>query len=232
MESRKKTARAAGLLYVVLSIPGPFVLLYIPGKLMVKGNAAATAHNILASQPLFGTWIAGELIFCALFLVVPLALYRLLKEVDKTQASLMVTLFALSVPITSLNTVNLMAALRLIQGANFLSTFDQPQREALAMLFLKLHGDGFIAAQFFWGAWLLPLGILVYKSSFLPRILGVWLIIACFAYIADGFGPVLWPAYLDAVSRITLVPKLGEVALMLWLLVMGAKEQTAHGAVA
>jgi len=232
MESRKKTARIAGLLYLLISIPGPFVLLYIPSKLIARGDAAATAHNILASQPLFRTWIAGELIFCAVFLLVPLALYRLLKEVNKGQASLMVTLFALSVPITSLNTVNLMAAMRLIRGADFLAIFDQPQRESLAMLFLKLHGDGFMAAQFFWGVWLFPLGLLVYKSGFLPRILGVWLMVACFAYVADGFGPLLWPTYQDAVSRVTLVPKLGEVAFMFWLLIMGAKERPLEEAAA
>lgn len=232
MDSRKKAARFVGLLYLLAALPGPFVLLYIPGKLIVKGDAAATARNILASEMLFRIGIAGELLFCALFLVVPLALYRLLKEVNKGQASLMVTLFALSVPISCLNTLNSIAALVLIRGADFLSVFDQAQRESLAMLFLKMHSQGFMGALMFWGLWLFPLGLLVYKSDFLPRLLGVWLMIACFAYLADIVSTLLWPAYAGAVSRITMVPKLGEVAFMLWLLIVGAKQQPLHTAAA
>lgn len=151
MNSTKKNARVAGLLYLLAGLPAPFILLYIPGKLIVRGNAAATAHNILASESLFRVGIAGELINAAFFLFVPLALYRLLKGVHKGQASLMVTLFAVSVPISFVNVLNSIAALILVRGADFLSVFDQSQREALAMLFLRLHSQGFIAAQIFWG---------------------------------------------------------------------------------
>ncbi|MBI1748878.1 MAG: DUF4386 domain-containing protein [Acidobacteria bacterium] len=225
MNSTKKTARVAGLLYVLAGLPAPFVLLYIPGKLIVPGNATATAHNILASESLFRIGIAGELINAAFFLFVPLALYRLLKGVNKGQASLMVTLFAVSVPISFMNVLNSIAALMLVRGADFLSVFDQPQREALALLFLRMHSQGFVAAQIFWGLWLFPFGLLVYKSGFLPRILGVLLMINCFAYLADSFTSLLWPTYVHAVSQVTLAPKFGELAIILWLLIKGAKDQ-------
>jgi hypothetical protein len=225
MDSRKKAARIAGWLYLVAALPAPFALLYIPHRLIVRGDAAATARNILASESLFRLGIAAELLNAAFFLLVPFALYRLLKEVSKSQASLMVTLFAVSVPISFLNTVNSMAALMLVRGADFLSAMDQPQREALAMLFLRLHNHGLVTAQIFWGLWLFPFGLLVYKSGFLPRILGVWLVINCSAYLADSFTSVLWPAYVHAVSQVTLAPKFGEVAMMLWLLIKGAKDQ-------
>jgi len=224
VNSTKKAARVAGLVYVLTAIPGPFVLIYIPNKMMVSGNAAATAHNILAYERLFRIGIAGEMITLLAFLLVPLALYRLLAGVNKSQAALMVILFALSVPISMMNALNSIAALTLVRGESFLSVFDQAQREALAMLFLRLHGQGFVAAQIFWGLWLLPFGLLVYKSRFLPRILGVWLIIGCFGYLADSFTSLLWPAYVDVVSKVAFVPELGEVAVMFWLLIRGAKE--------
>jgi hypothetical protein len=224
VNSTKKAARVAGLVYLLAALPGPFVLLYIPGKIIVRGDAAATAHNILASESLFRIGIAGEMITAAAFLLVPLALYRLLAGVNKSQATLMVILFAVSVPISFMNAVNSIAARTLVRGENFLSVFDQPQREALAMLFLRLHSQGFVAAQIFWGLWLLPFGLLVYRSRFLPRVLGVWLIINCFAYLADSLTSLFWPAYVHAVSQVTLVPKFGEVAVMFWLLIMGAKE--------
>lgn len=118
----------------------------------------ATAHNILASESLFRIGIAGELIIAAFFLFVPLAMYRLLKGVNKGQASLMVTLFAVSVPISFVNALNSIAALMLARGADFLSVFDQSQREALAMLFLRLHSQGFVAAQIFGVCGSFPLG--------------------------------------------------------------------------
>jgi hypothetical protein len=223
MDSTKRTARIAGLLYLLTALPAPFVLLYVPHKLIVPGNATATAHNILASESLFRIGIAGEMILAAAFLFVPLALYRLLKGVDRGQASLMVTLFAVSMPISFMNALNSIAALMLVRGADFLSVFDQPQREALAMLFLRLHSQGFVAAQIFWGLWLFPFGLLVYKSRFLPRTLGVFLIVNGFAYLADSFTSLLWPAYVHAVSQVTLAPKFGELAIMLWLLIVGAK---------
>jgi hypothetical protein len=113
----------------------------------------------------------------------------------------------------------------LVRDGDFLSVFEKTQRDALAMLFLRLHHGGVVANEVFWGLWLLPFGLLVYRSRFLPRILGVWLIINCFAYLAVSFTGVLFPQYEQMVSNSAFPAMLGEVATMLWLLIMGAKAQ-------
>src|SRR5205823_7775957 len=123
-----------------------------------------------------------------------LALYRLFKGVDQDLARLVVILGSLMVtPIYFVNTVNDAAALLFARGADFLSVFDKPQREAMAMFFLRLHHHGVLANQIFWGLWLFPFGILVYRSRFLPRILGVWLVVNGFAYLAVTFTGLLFP---------------------------------------
>src|SRR5882672_8467458 len=228
MTSTRNPGRFAGLLYVLMSIPGFFALIYVPSKLIVHGNATATANNIAASEMLFRFGIACNLISQAGFIFVALALYDLLKGVNRRHAVVMVTLILVAIPIALLNELNAIAALILVRGADFLSVFEKPQRDALAMLFLNLHGYGFDVAAIFWGLWLFPLGLLVYRSGFIPRFLGVWLIINGFAYLALSFTGLLLPHYEDVVSNIALPAQLGEVVFMLWLLVMGAKVQTVN----
>jgi Domain of unknown function (DUF4386) len=219
----KNAGRFAGLLYILASIPGVFALVYIPGKLIVRGNATATAHNMVASETLFRLGIAADLICQALFIFVALALYDLLKGVNRRHALLMVTLILVSIPIAFLNELNGIAALILVRGADFLSLFDKPRRDALAMLFLNLHGHGFDVAGIFWGLWLFPLGLLVYRSSFLPRILGVVLMVNCFAYPLNSFTSLVLPQYEAIVSRWMSPLQFGEVVFMLWLVIMGAR---------
>src|SRR5438132_4498334 len=194
MSSTKNPGRFAGLLYLLTSIVGFFALGYVPGKLIVHANASATASNIAASETLFRLGIAAQLIGMAGFIFVAVALYDLLKGVNRRHASLMVTLIVVSIPISFLNELNSIAALALVRGADFLSIFEKPQRDALAMLFLNLHHHGFVVAEIFWGLWLFPLALLVYRSRFLPRFLGVWLAIAGFAWVIlslTGLGPTV-----------------------------------------
>jgi len=219
----KNPGRFAGLLYLLASIPGVFALIYVPSKLIVHGNATATAHNIAASETLFRLGIAADLIGQALFIFVALALYDLLKGVNQRHALLMLTLILVAIPIAFLNELNAIAALVLVRGADFLSLFDKPQRDALAMLFLNLHGHGFDVAGIFWGLWLFPLGLLVYRSGFLPRILGVVLMVNCFAYPVNSFTSLVLPQYEAIVSRWMSPLQFGELVFMLWLLIMGAK---------
>jgi Domain of unknown function (DUF4386) len=223
MSFAKNPGRFAGLLYLLTSIVGVFAMIYVPSKLIVDGNAAATANNISASQTLFRLGIAGELIGQAGFIFVALALYDLLKGVNRRHASLMVTLIVVSIPIAFLNELNAIAALVLVRGADFLSIFEKPQRDALAMLFINLHNHGFGVAEIFWGLWLFPLGLLVYRSRFLPRFLGVWLAIGGFANVILSLTGILLPQYQDKVFTISQPAFFGEVALMLWLLIKGAK---------
>jgi len=223
MNSTKNAGRFAGLLYLLVSIPGAFALIYVPSKLIVHGNATATANNVAASETLFRLGIAGELIGQAGFIFVALALYDLLKGVNQRHASLMVTLIVVSIPIAFLNELNAIAALVLVRGADFLSILEKPQRDALAMLFLNLHSHGFGVAEIFWGLWLFPLGLLVYRSRFLPRFLGVWLAIGGFAYVILSLTGVLFPQYQDKVFIISQPALFGELAFMLWLVIKGAK---------
>ncbi len=219
----RNPGRFAGLLYLLASIPGFFALLYVPSKLMVRGNAVATAHNIAASETLFRFGIFADLAGQALFLFVALELYQLLKEVNRRHALLMLVLIVASIPIAFLNEVNSVAALTLARGADFLAPFNEPQRIALMRLFLNLRGAGFDVAAIFWGLWLFPLGLLVYRSGFLPRVLGVLLMAGCFAYLANSFTSLVLPQYEAAVSRWMNPIQLVEMLFMLWLLVMGAQ---------
>ncbi|GAA0710829.1 DUF4386 domain-containing protein [Dokdonella soli] len=224
-----KNARVAGFLYLLLVIAGPLRLIYIPSTLFVRGNATATANNIAAHESMFRLGIASDLFCGTLLIFLVLALYRLFKGVDKNLAVLVVILGGvMPAALYFFNLLNDFAALMLVRGADFLSAFDKPQRDALAMLFLRLHGQEIVAAEIFWGLWLFPLAILVYRSRFLPRFLGVWLVINGFAYLALSFTGLLLPQYEDVVSSIAFPAQLGEVAFMLWLLVMGAKEQAVN----
>jgi len=225
----KNRGRFAGFLYAVASIFGVFGLLYVPSKLIVHGNAAATVRNIAAAETLFRSGIAANLIGQVLFVFVALVLYDLLKPISQRHAVAMLTLILVAAPIALLNELNAIAALTLVRGTEFLSMIDQSQREALAMLFLRLHGHGFDIAGIFWGLWLFPLGLLVYRSGFLPRILGVGLILNCFAYPINSFTALVLPQYEAMVSRWTSPLQFCELAFMLWLLIMGSRQQLAGG---
>jgi len=196
---------------------------YVPGKLIVHGNATATASNITAHETLFRLGIAGAVIGQAAFIFVALALYDLLKGVNRRHASLMVILIVVSIPIAFVNEVNSVAAIVLLRGADFLAVIDKTQREALAMLFLKLHGQGFVVAEMFWGLWLFPLGLLVYRSRFLPRFLGVWLVLAGVAWVILSLTGILLPEAQDKVNTYCQPAIIGEIVFMLWLLIKGAK---------
>jgi hypothetical protein len=144
----------------------------------------------------------------------------------------MVALVLVSAAVGFMNVLNNIAALILIRGADFLAVFEKPQRDALAMLFLRLHGQGNVINEIFWGLWLFPFGVLVMRSRFLPRILGVLLIVNGFAYLALSFSSLLLPAYASVVSRFALPAQFGELWIMLWLLIKGAKVEAVAVAAA
>src|ERR1700739_2405600 len=232
MSSTHNPGRVAGLLYLTL-LGAPLRLIYIPKTLFVTGNATATANNIAAHETLFRLGMLSDLFTATMAIFLTLALYRLFKGVDQGLARLVVILGALMVtPIYFLNTVNDAAALLLARGADFLSVFDKPQRDALVMVFLRMHGQGVRANSVFWGLWLFPFGLLVYKSRFIPRILGVWLMLNCFAYLATSVTGILWPPYEQRVSNWVFPVMFGEVAIMLWLIFMGAKERQPQASAA
>ena len=223
MHPTDKAARIAGAVYLSLVLTAPFSLLYIPGKLIVRGNAAATANNILTHEMLFRVCIVADLFSSVIFICLGLALYRLLSSVNKMWAGAMVTLVLVSATIGFMNVLNNIAALTLFRGADFLAVFEKPQRDALAYLFVRLHNQGQFINEIFWGLWLLPFGLLVFRSGFLPRFLGIWLMLGCFAYLVLSLTALLFPPYYEAAFPFAQPFLFGELAIVLWLLIKGAK---------
>jgi Domain of unknown function (DUF4386) len=224
MSSTNNPGRVAGFLYLLLVLGGPLRLVYIPSKLFVHGNATATAANIAAHEWLFRLGIVSDLFGAVVLIFLSLAFYRLFKGVDQYLAVLVVILGGvMPALIYFVGVVSDAGALMLVRGADFLSVFDKPQRDALAMLFLRLRDQQNTAAEILWGLWLLPLAILVYRSRFLPRFLGVWLAINGFAYVLLSLTGELLPQYQNKMFLISQPALFAEVALMLWLLIKGAK---------
>ena len=226
MTSLNSNARVAGLLFILATLVGVVRLLYIPSALIVDGNAAATANNIASHELLFRLGIVSYLLAGVLWVFATLALYRLFKGVDQELAVLMVILGSLmQVPIFFINSVTDAAALLLVRGADFLSVVDTPQRNAFAILFLNLHHQLDLANAIFWGLWLLPFGLLVYKSRFLPRFFGVWLMLECVPWLAFSLTGLLFPGHEDKVFTFSQPLMFAEPATMLWFLIMGARER-------
>jgi hypothetical protein len=224
----KKQARVAGFLYVLLGITAPIGLVYVPSRLIVPGDATATSDHIRASGSLLRLGIGSELFHQIVGIFLVLALYRLFKAVNQKHAVMMVILFLVPVPIVFLNVLNEIAALILVSGANFLSVFEKPQLDALAYLFVRLHSQGIIVASIFWGLWLFPFGILVIRSGFIPRVLGILLFIAGFAYLVSSFVSLFQPQYAPLVNQVAVVLYAGELPIMFWLLIWGAKTKPSE----
>jgi len=209
-------ARVAGFLYLIANIFAPFTLLYLPSRFIVRGDAAATANNVIASESLFRFGIVGNLFTFIANIFLALALYQLLKVVNRNMASLMVISFLVGVPIAMLNELTQLAILQLLGGADYLKAYPTDQLQALAYLLLRLHDQGLLIAHIFFGLWLLPMGYLVFKSGFIPKIVGVLLVIAGVGYVVQSFA-----AFLGYNVNIILFTGLGELVFLLWLLIKG-----------
>jgi len=225
MNSQKKTARLAGLLYLILAIMGSYGLMYVPSQIMIRGDAAATANNILANEFLFRTGIVSDLISQVIFLLVVWVLYRLLKQVNEHQARLMSALVIIGIPIAFLANVFKITALMILKGG-ILESFEPKQIQDLVAMLLKTGSYSTQMVQLYWGLWLIPFGLLVYKSTFIPRILGIFLVINGIAYIILSFTFLLFPDYQTIVFKFSMpFLFLGEIPIILWLLIKGVKTQ-------
>jgi Domain of unknown function (DUF4386) len=221
-----RNARIAGLWYLLIVIFGPVRLLYVPNKLFVHADARATAANIVAHPLLFQFGIAADLGCAVVLIFLALAFYRLFKDVDLYQAVLLViTGGILPSALYFVNTINDTAALRLVEGGEYLDVFSEAQRDALAYFFTRLHFDLIVSAEVLWGVWLFPMAILILKSRWFPRFLGWWLILNGITYLVLSYAGMFMPDRLDVISNWAFPFQLGEVALVLWLLVMGAREK-------
>ena len=214
----QKTARTAGFLYMLLIPLGVFGMLYIPATLFVAGDTAATARNIMANETLFRGSILSALMTQVVQIFVVLFLYKVLKPAGRGQALLMVVFILLGVPIAMLNELNHVAVLVLLSNAGSPSAFTSEQTHVLVGFFLEMRHAGIFIAQIFWGLWLLPMGYLVFKSGFLPKAIGVLLVVAGFGYLMDTFVFFLMPAFGVTFSEFTF---LGELLITLWLLIKG-----------
>jgi hypothetical protein len=212
-----KRARVAGFLYLSLLPFDVFGSLYVPSILIVPGDAAATARNIMASESLFRLGIASALIGQIIVILVGLALYQVLKPVNKNMAVLMVILNLVATPIAMLNELNHLAILLLLHVRGF----TPDQLHALVSLFLNLYALGLNIVGLFWGLWLLPMGYLVFKSGFLPRFIAVLLFIGCFGYLIQDFTAFLLPNLEGNVAWFAVLTSWGELLLALWLLIKG-----------
>lgn len=216
--------RVVGLWYLLLVFLGPPRLLYIPRKLFVEGDAAQTAANIAAHPGLFRFGILTEVLGAVTLIVLVLAFYRLFKGVDQQLAVLLVITGGVMPAVMGLVSAAIDgSALMVAQGAPFLGVFDQPHRDALVMLFLRFYDHLINADEVLWGLWLFPMGALAYKSGFIPRFIGVWLYLNGAAYVLLSFTGILVPAWQDKVFAYSQPALFAEIAIMLWLLIKGAR---------
>jgi hypothetical protein len=231
MQSNQRTARIAGVLYLVVVLAGIFSLGYVPSQLHVTGDAAATVDNIAARESLFRLGILAGMICYVAFLVLPLVLYKLLSPYGKVPAVLMVVFAVASVPISLMAVASKLDILSLLGDADYLQVFTQEQLQAQVMLSLEAYRNGLRVAEIFWGLWLLPFGYLVYRSGILPKVLGILLILGCVGYLVEIIGRLLFTGYADTtLARFAGIPaSVGEIGICLWLLVLGAREHPRAG---
>jgi len=224
MNSIKKTARIAGFMYLGNIITGIFAEV-VRSTLIVPGNAEATAKNIMASEWLFRIGFVSDLIMVTFYLLMGLFFYVLFKPVNKNIALLMLLLNLAGVPMLGINMLNQFATLLLMSGAGYLNVFGADKLHALGMLFFNLHEYGYSMAVISWGFYLLPLGYLVFKSGYFPRILGVLLMLASFCDLFRFFLIFLFPSYEVITYPGLAVAMIAEFSFAFWLLVKGAKER-------
>src|SRR5438067_13404230 len=228
MSSARNPGRVVGYWYLLLVLLGPLRLTYIPTQPFLHETAAPTASNIAAHEWLFRFCMLRDLFGAVALIFLVLAFYRLFKGVDQQLAVLLVIVGGvMPALINFVNVVSDAGALMVARsggagGVDFLSVFDKPQRDALVLLFLRLHHAQIVAAEILWGLWLFPMGALAYKSRFLPRFIGVWLIINGVAYIVLSLTGLFFPDYQDKVFVYSQPALFGELAIMLWLVFKGA----------
>lgn len=227
MDTNKRTARIAGLLYFTVVLSGLFSLMYVPSQLNVKGDAGATLAKIQAGETLFRLGILASIICYTAFLFLPVVLYKLLSSVDRAHAFVMTALAVVSVPIAYINLLNKFAVLSLISRTEMPAA----EMQSAVMHYLEMYSSGVHLTTLFWGLWLMPFGYLVFRSGILPRVLGVLLVLGCCGYVTIFFGDLLSPGFSDQdyVGLVTIPAALGEIGICFWLLIVGAQEnaQTA-----
>jgi hypothetical protein len=223
MDFFRNNARMAGVFYLIFILT-TVLASYIRSTIIVSGDAATTANNIMGSELFFRIGFVTELVSAVFFLLAAWALYVLLKPVNKNLALLFLLLNLGGVAVECINALNLFAAIQLLSGANYLNVFQTGQLQAMAMSSLNSYTNGFLIAQIFFSAWLLPLGYLVYKSRFLPKFLGLLLILDFFANMSWFLQGFLLPDYKILAYPGNAISFIAEISLTVWLLIMAVKD--------
>jgi len=228
----KKTARLAGLLYLLLALFAIYGYFIVSPKIMVSNDITATGNKMLFNELLFRSSIFTDVIANILFVVVVLLLYRLFRQINEVQAKLMVGLVMAAIPIAIFGSALKLTALSIFKGEIF-DSFSTQQMHQLASIFLKVGNFSSQIITMFWGLWLLPLGLLVYRSVFIPRILGILLIINGAGYIISSSTFILFPSYLATVSKFVFPTYfIGEIPMIFWLLIVGVRDHLSITVVA
>jgi hypothetical protein len=224
MSDTNRIAHQAGALYFLFMLMGIFGEFLFP-TFAVAGDPAATARNIAGGELTYRAGILLGLATQIVFLFLVVLLYRLFESVDRARAVLMVVLVSVGVAVDLANMLNRFAPLVLLGDSKYLSEFTRPQLEVLALASFRHRAIGSLLPICFWGLWLFPFGLLVIKARFLPRILGVLIVVAGAAYCVTSTGSLLWPDYRGAISRYMTPLYFGEVPIIFWLLIKGVRER-------
>jgi hypothetical protein len=216
-------ARIGGILYLMIIVVGALGEIFVRGTLIVSGNAASTASNIMASQSLWRMSIAGDIMVHVFDIPLMLALYVILKPVNKNLALLAVLFNLIQTAVLVANKFNLLMPLFLLGNADYLKSFEPNQLYTLIQLFVRLHEYGFGIGLIFFGFVCLIQGYLLFRSGYFPRTLGVLMAIAGLSYLTNSFTLILAPAYAATIFPILVLALVGELSLSLWLLVKGVR---------
>jgi uncharacterized protein DUF4386 len=225
INSIQKTAKVAGVLYLLIAVLAGFVHFYVPGELFVSGDAGTTASNIMASQGLFRMSIASELIILLSEIVLTVLLYGLLKPVNKTLSLVAAVSRLVMTTIQGVNLLNHFIVLLLLGGAGYLAVFQPDQLNALVRLFLDAYSYGFAIGIIFFTLHVFLVGYLIFKSGYFPKVLGVLFIIASLGYLIDNFSYVLVENYVTGAAYFALPIAIAEIAFPLWLLIKGVNAE-------
>lgn len=221
----KRTARLAGLLFLLWIVSGFYDMFYVSPKIFVSGDSVASAQNILKYETLFRTGIFSGLITNTIWVLLVWVFYQLFRSVNERYAKLLVASVLVQVPVAFVNAGLSIATVITLKG-EILKSFELEQRQDLAMMFLKINEYSVLALVLFYGLWLFPLAILVYQSVFIPRFFGIWLILNGIVYVLLSFVGIVLPEYRDIVFTVGMPAMFGELVLMLWLLIKGTRDKS------
>jgi len=216
-------ARVIGVLYLIIIVFGMFSEVYVRSSLIVRGDAEATAGNVLASEMLFRIGFASDLMVFLCDVAVAVILYVLFRQVNNTGALILTGFRLTGTAIYGVNLLNYFAALLLLNGSEYLKVFDSSQLNTLALVFLNLHRHGYDLGLVFFGLHCLVLGYLIVKAGFLPAVLGILMILAGIGYVVGSFTLFLFPEFTTVIAPIYIAPLIGELSLCLWLLIKGVR---------